>query len=189
MDSRLWIRLFIRKAEIVDTNTPSEVRVCRLGHMQNNSDRYYQDDSKAIQTASAASSVRSKRASRRKPNLGSNQQSLPDNRQLHLAVETARLQAGRKGITADGSINPDPSSSSRTCKARTTDCHHSRRNHHTRRTNDSSNHATGVQRNWTHTTYSIKEKQMLNIPTENISDEEFDIYLAAELDRICEKDE
>ena len=30
---------------------------------------------------------------------------------------------------------------------------------------------------------------MLNIPTENISDEEFDVYLAAELDRICEKDE
>ena len=28
---------------------------------------------------------------------------------------------------------------------------------------------------------------MLNIPTENISDEEFDVYLAAELDRICEK--
>ena len=28
---------------------------------------------------------------------------------------------------------------------------------------------------------------MLNIPTENISDEDFDVYLAAELDRICEK--
>lgn len=29
---------------------------------------------------------------------------------------------------------------------------------------------------------------MLNIPTDDISDEEFDVYLSQELDRICEKD-